>query len=266
MKTYSGWFGTFSVDLSKDFYGDAFWEKIANKSYEPDTLAFLEGNLNPNTDFIDVGAATGSISIIAAKLGSRVLSFEAVPRVYEIAKSHIILNPDVSENIELRNEAISNKASTLVLGEEANPDILSSISNEVSSGTSIVVRPLTQAIDGFHQLKRQLVLKIDIEGAEWKLLSDVAILEKLSERNARVLLAIHPGFNRPFRTLPLGLTFLSKKVWQIQNAIVALRFFTRLMKFAEVRRTNLDLIASPKKCILLMFGGYFEFILQFKAQ
>ncbi len=263
MNTYTGWFGTFSAMPEIDYYGELFWEKIADKSYEPDTLSFLEAHMNSNTDFIDVGAATGSMSIIAAKLGARVLSFEPIPSDYEIAKSHIQCNPDIVDHIELRNEAISSESSELTLGKKANPKILSSISNQNSEEVTIKVRSLSEAIDSFHKFGRQLVLKIDIEGAEWRLLSDTITIMNLANKKAIVLLAIHPGFNRPFKILPLGLTFFTKKFWQIQNAYVAYRLFARIGEVAKIRRTNLDPIVSPKKCVLLMFGGYFEFILEF---
>ena len=265
MKTYLGWFGSFTVKPEIDYYGELFWEKIADKSYEPDTLGFLEARINSNTDFIDVGVATGSMSIIAAKLGARVLGFEPIPTDYEIARTHINCNPEIVDRIELRNEAISSKRSELFLGKKANPDILSSISNQGNEEIRIQVCSLVDEIDSFHQKSRDLILKIDIEGAEWKLLSDGATLKKLAETNAVVLLAIHPGFNRPFKSLPLGLTFFTKKLWQIQNAVIAYQFFAKLGDVAKIRRTSLDPIRSPKKCVLLMFGGYFEYILEFNS-
>jgi FkbM family methyltransferase len=265
-KTYRGWFGDFSLDPDIDFYGDSYWLRISSKTYEPDTMVFLENNLNPETDFVDVGAATGAISIIAGKLGSRVLSFEAVPRVYEIARAHIASNPEITELIALRNNAISNKPGILELGKNADSKVLSSISNEepVHSETATVeIVSLIDEIDSFHRLDNKLVIKVDIEGAEWKLLSDKETLMGLVRHKALVLLAIHPGFNRPFKVLPLGMTFVTKKIWQLQNLFIAYFFFRRLLKIASIQRTSLDKIHSPKKCVLLMFGGYFEFIVNF---
>jgi FkbM family methyltransferase len=265
-KTYKGWFGEFSLDPDIDFYGDSYWLRVSSKTYEPDTMVFLENNLNRETDFVDVGAATGAISIIAGKLGSRVLSFEAVPRVYEIARAHIGNNPQIAERINLRNSAISNEPGILELGRNVDFKILSSISNEepVDSKTATVaIVSLIEEIDSFHINDNKLVIKVDIEGAEWKLLSDKETLEGLSRHKALVLLAIHPGFNRPFRVLPLGLTFLTKKYWQLQNLFIAYFFFRRVLKVATIQRTSLDKVHSPKKCVLLMFGGYFEFVLNF---
>ncbi len=265
-KTFNGWFGEFSLDPEIDFYGDSYWQRVSSKSYEPDTMVFLENNLNSATDFVDVGAATGAMSLIAGKLGSRVLSFEAVPRVFEIAKAHLGCNPEITNRVILRNNAISSHPGILELGKNVDPKVLSSISNEEpvnSENRTVDIVSLIDEINLFHREDNKLVVKVDIEGAEWKLLSDQKTLEGLSRHKALVLLAIHPGFNRPFKVLPLGMTFLTKKYWQLQNLFIAYFFFRRLLATASIQRTSLDKISSPKKCVLLMFGGYFEFILNF---
>jgi hypothetical protein len=149
---------------------------------------------------------------------------------------------------------------------KTNPDVLSSISFTKSTGdqSTIEIVSLSDVINGFHQEGKRLLIKIDIEGAEWKLFSRLEILKNLQKHQAKVLLAIHPGFNRPFTTKLFGIKFVSKKIWQVKNLIIAYIFFSRLFKVALISRTNLDPIKSPKKCILLMFGGYFEFIIDFR--
>lgn len=267
-KTFQGWFGQFILDPDIDFYGEEFWNRVAEKSFEPDTMVFLENNCDSMTDFIDVGAATGAISFIAAKLGSRVLSFEVIPSIFEVAQAHLDNNPEICERVTLQNKAVSNHVGVLNLGEDADSKVLSDISKKdlsTLSKTSVEIISLIEEIEAFHKKNRKLVIKIDIEGAEWKLLSDLKTLKGLSRHNAKILLAIHPGFDRPYRSVPFGLTFLLKKYWQTQNLIVCYLFFRRVKKFATISRTNLDPVRSPLKCVLLMFGGYFEFIIDFKA-
>jgi FkbM family methyltransferase len=266
LKTYSGWFGNFSLDPEIDFYGNSFWEAVSKKTYEPDTMVFLENNLSPSTDFIDVGAATGAMSLIAAKLGSRVLLIEAVPWIFNVAKLHIEGNPEIAQLVTLKNCAVSSHEGILKMGSKADPAILSSIANKElikRTENSVKIVTLANEIETFHDLQHKLIIKIDIEGAEWRLLSHIDTLETLGRHSARVLLAIHPGFDRPFTILPLGMTWLTKKYWQIKNAVIVYKFFKRVIKYAKVYRTSLDNVKSPKKCVLLMFGGYFEFILDF---
>ena len=264
-KQYQGWFGAFELDPDIDFYGDGYWLKVAKKTYEPDTMVFLENNIDSNTDFIDIGAATGAMSLIAASLGANVLAFEAIPRVYSIATAHFSNNPGLYGKIRIQNKAISNVEGILELGRNANSKIISSISNE-ETNQKVEIAALANVIGEIYQNDRKLVLKIDIEGAEWQLLSDNTTLTKLNNSQAIVLLAIHPGFHRPFKKLPLGLTCITKKIWQVQNLLTTYFFFRKLLKMANITRTSLDKIKSPKKCVLLMFGGYFEFILNFGQQ
>lgn len=266
IKEYKAWFGEFKLDPALDFYGDAYWKRVADKTYEPDTQVFLENNIDKNVDFVDVGAATGAMSIVAASLGGRVLAFEAVPRVYRVASINLKSNSHLENQIQLKNQAISSNTGILKLGHGDNPKVLSSISDEdtFANFTEMVeIVSLGEEVERFHKKERKLVIKVDIEGAEWKLFSDTKTLETLYEHSAIVLLAIHPGFYRPFKVLPFGVTFFTKKFWQVQNLIIAYRFFKKVSKYATMQRTSLDKITSPKKCILLMFGGYFEFILTF---
>ena len=262
---YNAWFGEIFLESGLKLNGNEFWAKVLNKTYEPDTMTFLENNISTNSDFIDIGAAEGALSIVAASLGARVLAFEPEPSVFEKAFNNIMLNPIIASQVDLQNKAISCQNGTLHLA-KTDPDVLSSISSAKNKGneSTIEIVSLSDVIDGFHRKARRLIIKIDIEGAEWKLFSKQEILKNLQKHQALILLAIHPGFNRPFRTKPFGIKFISKKIWQVKNLIIAYNFFSRLFKVAQITRTNLDPVKSPKKCILLMFGGYFEFILDFR--
>ncbi len=257
-------FGMFQVDLSEDFYGESFWDRIENGTYEPDTMAFLKLNVNQHSDFIDVGAANGSMTILAGLRGARVLSFEAAPGIFGVAKRNVQLN-DFINKVEIVNAAISNRAGTMTFSREDDSNVLSSIvfTSLQDSSIEIQVLKLANVIESFHKPSRELVLKVDIEGAEWRLLQDKETLQVLSQHKAVVLLAIHPGFHRPFKKLPFGLTILSKTTWQIRNAIETYRLFNCLSKQAHIQRTNRDPINSPIKTVALMFGGYFEFIITF---
>ena len=56
---------------------------------------------------------------------------------------------------------------------------------------------------------------------------------------------------------------IQKLCWQLRNAFEVYTVFKSLFKFASVKRTNFDEVKAPKKIVMLMFGGYFEFILEF---
>jgi FkbM family methyltransferase len=258
-------FGEFQIELNQDFYGDDFWDRIENGMYEPDTMAFLKLNVNENSDFIDIGVANGAISIISALQGARVLGYEAMPGICGVAIKNIELN-NLNSLVEIRNRAISNQEGIMHLDHASDPSILSSItfSGLEDLGTEIQVDSLLKAIKEFHNPERGLVVKVDIEGAEWKLLRDHQTIETLKTHKAIVLLAIHPGFHRPFRRLPLGLTLISKYIWHARNAIECFQIFKSVASNGKVLRTNFDSVRSPKRVVALMIGGCHEFILDFQ--
>ena len=257
--------GNFKVDTEDDYYGEEFWFNLENGNWEPDTISFLNQRIDNSVDFIDVGAANGSISLIAALNGANVLAFEAEELISNVAKRNFELNPDLRNKIEIRNEAISDSDGILIFSKATNPKIISSIvfGGGSGAGNTIQVRSLNGVIDEFHQRDRKLIIKIDIEGAEWNILNKLNVLKGLSEHSATLLLAVHPGFHRPFKKLPLGLTLLTKTIWQIRNIWESYFYFKKILDFARIFRTNLEPVKKPKKCVMLILGGYFEFILEF---
>lgn len=257
-------FGPFQVNLDEDFYGNEFWDRIENGTFEPDTMSFLKLNVNQNVDFIDIGAANGSMAIIAGLAGARVISFEAEPGIFKVANRNIKLNEFTNE-VGVINAAISTRDGVMTFSRKSDSNVLSSIcfSGLQNSATEIQILKLEDVIQKFHHVTRDLILKFDIEGAEWQILNDPETINALAKHKATVLLAIHPGFHRPFKKLPLGLTSLSKIVWQLRNAVETHQVFKKLLVHAHIQRTSLDTIQSPRKIVALMFGGYFEFILTF---
>jgi len=257
--------GNFKVNVTDDYYGLEFWSNLENGNWEPDTISFLNQRINNSVDFIDVGAANGSISLLAALKGARVLAFEAEEFIFNVAKRNFELNSDLKYRIEIRNEAISDSDGMLVYSKATNTKIISSIMFGAGpgAGNTIQVKSLNSVVNEFHQIGRKLIIKIDIEGAEWNILNNLEVLREMKKHKATLLLAVHPGFHRPFRTLPLGLTLISKTIWQIRNILETYFYFKNLLKYASVFRTNLEPVKKPKKCVMLILGGYFEFILEF---
>jgi FkbM family methyltransferase len=181
-----------------------------------------------------------------------------------VANRNVELNNFINE-VKVVNAAISNHDGVMTFTREGDNKVLSSIvfSSLQNSSTEIQVQNLSEVIQKFHKPTRDLVLKVDIEGAEWRLFQDDETMKSLAQHKATVLLAIHPGFHRPFKQYPLGLTLFSKSIWQLRNAAETYQLFKGLLIHAHIQRTSRDFVNSPRKTVALMFGGYFEFILTF---
>jgi FkbM family methyltransferase len=257
------------VELDGDYYGSEFWEKISARQYEPDTVGFIEDRCDSKTDFMDIGAANGSMTLIAASQGARVSSYEPDPKIHRVVSQNIFLSPSLAPLIYLQNKAISAEGGTIQFKENSNAGILSSIvftGHDNLAGIDVEVLSLSAEIEAFHSDKaRKLVIKMDIEGAEWLILKCKKTLEVLKKNNAMLLLAVHPGFYRPFVPRLRGIDKIRLTLWKIRNYRESLATFRLLTQYASIQRTNLNPIVNKHQFATLTVAGYHEFIIDFSA-
>lgn len=260
----------FKVDLDNDFYGKKFWSKVSSETYEPDTIKFLQHYCNGLTDFIDIGAANGAFSLIAFSLGARVYAFEPNPVIYEVAKRNFVLNSRKNKTLKIENKAVSSKSGKVVFKINADSSILSDIvftGMNKDTVASISVVSLSELINDIHQnSKRKVVIKMDIEGAEWQILKSQSTLRVLRSHNAMLLLAVHPGFNRPFKKRIRGLDRINLVIFDLRNLADALKLFSDLSSVAKISRTNYNPVINKYKFAALVHGGYHEFLVDFSAK
>jgi len=256
-----------TVELDGDHYGQEYWQRIANRKYEPDTIGFIEDRCNPNVDFMDIGAANGAMTLIAASRGARVSAYEPDPRIYSVVARNIELNPKSQHLVTLHKKAISAVSGSIKFRRDEDSSVLSSIvftGHDVSTEVEIEKISLKEEIESFHQdNSRNLILKMDIEGAEWHILRSKEILNCLRLNKATLLLAVHPGFHRPFMPKMRVLDGTRRAIWHLQNFRESLIVFTLLNEFGNIRRTNLDRVRNRKQFATLILAGYYEFIVEF---
>lgn len=257
------------VDLDDDDYGQDFWQRVSERKYEPDTIGFIEDRCNEETDFMDIGAANGAMTLIAAVHGARVSSYEPIRKFYEVTKRNIDLNPEIKDLIILQNKAISTKRGSLNFSVDQDPEILSEIiftGLAQKSSHAVDVLSLSDEIKEFHlNTIRNLIIKMDIEGAEWKILRSVEVLKTLREHRATLILAVHPGFYRPFKRKLRGLDRIRVQIWHLQNYRESKQVFNIITPYTEIYRTNLNPVRSANQFAKLISAGYHEFILDFRS-
>lgn len=257
-----------TVDLEGDYYGKDFWEKVSSRKYEPDTVGFIEDRCNQNTDFMDIGAANGAMTLIAASMGSRISAYEPDPRIHRVVEQNIHLNQAIQNLVNLQNKAVSSVKGKLNFINGEDSSVISSIvftGHDASSSTEIDICQLEEEIEHFHIDKsRKLIVKMDIEGAEWKILKSDKSLNSLKMNEATMLLAVHPGFYRPYVPKFRGVDRIRLILWQVRNYRESLEVFSKLTKYATVQRTNLNPISRKHQFAALVLSGYHEFILEFR--
>jgi FkbM family methyltransferase len=142
--------------------------------WEPNLTAFLERRLSPGDLFVDVGANIGYFSLLAAKLvgpTGKVLAIEASPIIFEKLANNIKQNK--LNNIVAHNLAVSdsNGIARVYMAPEGNigeTTILETKGHTFES--EIPCRRLDEILSS-EDLQRTKVIKIDVEGAEWSVIS-----------------------------------------------------------------------------------------------
>jgi len=257
-----------AVDLNEDFYGEDFWQRISRSEYEPDTLDFLKRNCGPNSTFMDIGAANGAMTLIAASFGSDVYSYEPDPMMNRVLRRNVNLNKGIKSKITVSNSALGARDGEIDFAKGSDSKVLSDIifaEIHKDSVAKIKVKALSDELKNVHKNDTRLVIKMDIEGAEWNILPDKQTLQSLHSHSALLLLAVHPGFYRPHRKFFPGLTRISFEIWRARNYFEAKRFFSEVNKYATIQRTNLNPINNPKNFASMCLAGYHEYVINFGA-
>jgi len=251
------------IDLSNDYYGEGFWEKINGNRWEPDTFDFVRLFCDKSTHFLDIGAANGAISVAAALNGASVTAYEPDPIIFSVLKRNIELNPSSRELVEIKHAGVSVDSGKLNFESSSDPQIFSDIlfRSGLSQPCQVEVKSLSEELRKCN-VSKKIVIKMDIEGAEFKILNDLETLKVLHEFNSLMLLAIHPGFNRTYRKSKVHRK-ISEKIWRRSNLRESMSTFSKIQKVANVYRTNLNPVKSKEGFSRLVDAGYHEFILDF---
>jgi FkbM family methyltransferase len=171
---------------------ESFWDKAADGAWEPETLASVGALVDENTLFIDIGGWIGPITLLAASLGARVLTFEPDPRAFELLGANVAANPALAPRIRLHNAAVSPTPGRVRLGSPRKPgDSMGSIlaaETGVALWDAEAILPADIAV--MAEGAGRIVLKMDVEGAEYSLLPHLHPL--LGQRTAAAIIAFHP--------------------------------------------------------------------------
>jgi FkbM family methyltransferase len=151
-----------------------FWNKLNSNRYEPDTIKFLENRVGKDTILLDIGAANGAMTLFAASRGSQVVSYEPEEKIFSALASNLKLTPDVRELVELKKAGVSIKNETIRFGRGEDRNILSDIVIDDQNENREIIVEILSLSDELISLSRKgkkIIVKMDIEGAEWKILN-----------------------------------------------------------------------------------------------
>jgi FkbM family methyltransferase len=223
-------------ESSLGIYGDEFWHEISIGNYESATFDFLESLYSNGFEcFLDIGAATGCMSLYAASTGMTVIAVEPQELVYSALKKNLRLNPRLSFRISMEFALVTTSHNPEVVSQSFTPGAAGPISSGALTSTLIT---LDELIKKFPKDKK-VAIKIDIEGAEFPLLSKKSTIMYLSQRKPLIYVALHPGFKKPLKE---NSNYFSRFWWRIQALQDVIKFY-----FSVSRRARILVAASNKK-------------------
>lgn len=180
LRTSKEWFGTQIVQaqlpagknlrlasVSENYLSfELFWK--GTSYYEPITTLLLQELLRPGDTFLDIGANIGFYSLVLSKAQPEltVISFEPNPRLYELLRQNIAVNQ--LKQVTCEPVALSDTDGTARLFLNKS-DMSASLRDDFDANLTDSVEVATTRLDSYldrHELRRRLVVKVDVEGHE----------------------------------------------------------------------------------------------------
>jgi len=181
---------------TEDSYSRIWLYKRCNdgKIHEEKVVNMLVEKLSVSKCFVDVGTHLGYYTCIASKFmpNGIIYGFEMDELNYLLAKKNLKLNE--CKNVHIYHAAVANSSGVVrYLRKTRRPSPIFSISTSVlreKNGHLITVKSIT--LDDFFKYKETMpdVIKIDVEGAEMKVMEGMKHLIK--HVNLKLFVEVHP--------------------------------------------------------------------------
>jgi FkbM family methyltransferase len=165
--------------------------------WEPQLTAWIAGCLKPGDGFIDVGANMGYFSLLAAGLvgaTGKVVAIEAVPRTFNLLRHNLDANN--AANVRPLNVAAWDRQETLTMFIE--PSRITGTSTLVPAwaekwslgGHCEVPADALAVLLQPDEIRLARFIKIDVEGAEWRVVSGMIPMLAIARRDVEVIIEI----------------------------------------------------------------------------
>ena len=173
------------INGTDKLYVDYCWTSMP-ETYEPDVWGEVMSRLNQAKLFVDIGGHIGLYAICGAQRmpeGGKVVVFEPLPKNGKFLRDNVRLNRQ-DKKIEIRELAVGEQSGKASMNENESQATL-------QADGAIVVRIST--LDEEFPTETIDVLKIDVEGAEEKvLLGAKSLLANKSRKPRSIFIEVHP--------------------------------------------------------------------------
>ncbi len=168
--------------------------------WEPNLTSWISGRLAPGDVFIDVGANIGYHTLLASKLvgnSGKVISIEALPPIFSILRRHLQVNGvgnvravnsaawDCEDVLTFYTGSDELTVTTTAMPSWAAEWRLESRSQVSAAPLSSILRP--------EEIQAARLIKIDVEGAEWHVLSGMSPVMDSCRDDVEIMVEITPS-------------------------------------------------------------------------
>ncbi len=206
---------------------------IVDEVWSRNVYLTTDYEIKPHDTVVEIGGQVGTFSVKAAKLANRgrVLTYEPFKPNYDLLKKNLGLNKIT--NADPFNIGVADRVGKKKLYiSEANSGGHSVI---YRSEKAVTMRTTTlEQIMKQNRLDRINFLKIDAEGAEYEILSNVS--PDVFARIDKIVLEHHPGID--MRNLPWLADLLQKNGFRVETKLPI--FFQRFLPVGILRARRVD--------------------------
>ena len=168
--------------------------------WEPQLTAWLRRALRPGDVFVDVGANVGYFSVLASPLvgpAGGVVAVEALPEIHARLAANLGRNGvtngrtasvaawDREETLEMFTRATGPAGTTTAYASWADRW-------QLAPAVHVAAKPLTSILSS-DEVRRARVIKIDAEGAEWRIVRGLADVLADTREDLEVMLEVAPA-------------------------------------------------------------------------
>ena len=165
--------------------------------WEPNLTSWISQRLKPGDVFIDVGANVGYFSSLASKLlgdSGKVVAVEALPETFGRLKENLEMNG--ARNVRFANAAAWHKEEQVkIFTQPENPSGTTTLIQDwavqwhLQQHVEVTAKPLP-AILTPDEIKQARLIKIDVEGAEWNVVSGMASMMPACRHDLEIIMEV----------------------------------------------------------------------------
>lgn len=223
-----------TLQRNTETYPQEYWRMASEGIWEQETLDFIDWlGQQEEPALLDVGAASGIVTLYALGRGIPVLSVEPSIPDYAALQANLASRATDEPKVLPRWAVVGDIDGTLTYADDADPGLLAPITfreGTQNADVSVPVVPLSKLIlDVLAAFAPRLIaVKIDVEGAEFRILTREA-LESLRANSCVLELSVHPGAPG---SAPIGL--LPKALWRARVLREVIGLVARIRRHAKI--------------------------------